>query len=310
MGRNSEEPTGQLVRWHWCEKLIISTSRYEHAMKNTRYATPFSLLHAASLLNHRSRIAKFRAAIERTVTNDSLVVDLGTGSGVLALIAARAGARKVVAIDISAESVAYARMSAVNNRLERNMQFVQSHYSDYRPREKADVVLCEMLSSMLLVEQQVPAALHARRHILKREGVIIPRSVTAYVVPTQCDELWNRFETEGFVFPRLPQTVQRGETLDLADACEVARFDFRNDSLEDRVDSTLEFRIVEDGVVHGLAGMSEADLLDGITLKMEDGWQDIFVPLEEPVPVKRGDDFTIRIRYIPGQYDSILLTPK
>ncbi len=297
-----------MVGCHSCRKLIISTSRYEHAMKNTGYATPFSLLHVASLLGDRSRIAKFRAAIERTVTNDSLVVDLGTGSGVLALIAARAGARKVIAIDINPESVTYARMSAIRNRLDHNMLFAQSHYSDYRPHEKADVVLCEMLSSMLLIEQQVPAAIHARKHILKKEGVILPRSASAYVVPAQCDELWNRFDTEGFVFPRLPQTVKRNEAVDLADARELARFDFGNDRLEDRVDSTLEFRIVEDGVIHGLVGMSEADLVDGITLKMEDGWEDIFLPLEEPVPVNKGDTFTVRIRYIPGQYDSVVLT--
>ena len=277
-------------------------------MKNTRYATPFSLLHAASLLSHRSRIAKFRAAIEKTVTDDSLVVDLGTGSGVLALIAARAGARKVVAIDVNAESATYARLSAVRNHLDRNMLFVQSHYSDYLPHEKADLVLCEMLSSMLLVEQQVPAAIHARRHILKKEGVILPQSATAYVVPAQCDDLWTRFETEGLAFPRLPQTVGRNEVFDLADAREVVRFDFGDANLKDRVDSTLEFRIVEDGVVQGLVGMSEADLVDGITLKMEDGWQDIFVPLEEPVPVNKGDTFTVRIRYIPGQYDSVVIT--
>jgi predicted RNA methylase len=85
--------------------LLYGRSNSGKAMSRNRYATPFPVLQAASLLNHRSRIQKFEAALKQVVTPESYVVDLGTGSGVLALLAAKAGARKVTAVDISQECI-------------------------------------------------------------------------------------------------------------------------------------------------------------------------------------------------------------
>ena len=62
-------------------------------MTPLRYATPFSLLHAVSLLSHQSRIRKFARVLQQIITPESYVVDIGTGTGVFALLAARAGAR-------------------------------------------------------------------------------------------------------------------------------------------------------------------------------------------------------------------------
>ena len=74
-------------------------------------STPFSILHAAGLLSQRSRLSKFEQALQRTVTEESYVVDLGTGTGVLAMLAAKAGARRVTAVEIDRFSVEYARQA-------------------------------------------------------------------------------------------------------------------------------------------------------------------------------------------------------
>jgi len=242
-------------------------------MSEKKYSTPFSILQAASLLSHKSRIRKFRQAIERTISPNEYVIDLGTGSGILAILAARQGAR-VTAIDANAESLKYAKVAAERNGVVENIEFVHSHFHDFEPEEKADVVLCEMLSSVMLIEQQIPASRYAVKHLLKPNGIIIPQQVTLFVIPVQNEKLWNRFNIEDLKFPRVPQTAEREQSIDLADLQELEKLDLTKDSDQPlSIDKHLNFEIVQSGTVHGIIGMFESKLYDDITLTMKDGWR-------------------------------------
>jgi len=54
-----------------------------------------SLLFVDECLLDEKRIKKFKSAIKESVRSGDIVVDAGTGSGIIALFAARAGARKL-----------------------------------------------------------------------------------------------------------------------------------------------------------------------------------------------------------------------
>ncbi|MHA1741957.1 MAG: 50S ribosomal protein L11 methyltransferase [Candidatus Thorarchaeota archaeon] len=276
-------------------------------MSDREYATPFPMLHAASLLSHRTRIGKFSEAIRRVVDADSSIVDIGTGTGVLAMLAARAGARRVIALDINPESIEYARRSARLNGLDRRIEFVVGHYRDLVLDELADVVICEMLSSMMLVEQQVPACGFAVRNLLKRNGTVLPQSATVFVVLAECRTLWNRFSVEGLRFPRLPQTVSPNEARDMSDAVELAHFDFTSPESPERIDRRIEFVVNEDGTVHGLVGFFQSTLYGDIRLEMADGWRDVFLPLPHATNVSPGDTLAVRIEFVPGRVDTLRL---
>ncbi|MFQ5832033.1 MAG: 50S ribosomal protein L11 methyltransferase [Candidatus Thorarchaeota archaeon] len=269
------------------------------------YATPFSVLRAASMLSHHSRLAKFNKALQTLVNEDSYVVDIGTGTGVLAFMAARAGARRVTGIDINGRSVEYARKAARENQLDGVVDFRTLHFSDFSPDIPADIVICEMLSAIMLIEQQIPASRNAVHRILASNGVILPQSVTVYVVPVECGSVWERFQVESLHFPKVPQTVDRSTATDLSDLAILTEFDLFSEECPTRVDKTLEFTVVDEGVVHGLVGLFEAQLYNDIVLRMEDGWRELFIPFEEPIEVSRDDLLRIRLRYVPGVYDSL-----
>jgi predicted RNA methylase len=276
-------------------------------MKMKKYATPFSVLHAASLLSHTSRIRKFREAIRRVVRSSDYVIDLGTGSGILSILAAMQGAR-VTAVDINQDSLQYAKAAAKLNGVAENIEFVNSHFADYYPSEKADVVMCEMLSSIMLVEQQIPASSHAVEHFLKASGHIIPEDVHLFAGPVQNNAIWERFKIEGLSFPRIPQTAESGQSTDLADFSEFAYFNLKSRNANTRVEKTIKYDIIQKGTIHGLQGLFESKLYDDITLRMEDGWKDLFIPLHNPIDVQEGDIIRIKISFTAGEYDSLQIS--
>ncbi|MHA2602457.1 MAG: 50S ribosomal protein L11 methyltransferase [Candidatus Thorarchaeota archaeon SMTZ1-83] len=273
-------------------------------MADKEYATPFSLLHAARLLSHRSRLAKFEEALRRTVREDSYVVDIGSGTGVLALMAAKAGARRVTGLEVQAESVEYARKAAKKNLFSDIVEFKRVHFADFTPEERADVVICEMLSAIMLIEQQVPASRHAVKEILAPDGVLLPHHVSVYVVPVECYAIQDRFSIGNLQFQALPQTVDSGNVRDLSDLAILTQFDLTRVRNGEHVDAEIEFEILENGVVHGLVGMFEAQLYEDIVLRMDDGWRNLFLPLAEPIEVAKGDILRIGVKYTPGRYDS------
>jgi len=274
-------------------------------MSGKEYATPFPLLQAVSLLDHRIRIQKFQNAISKIVKSNDHVIDLGTGSGILAMLVAQQGAR-VTAIDANSDSLMYAKEAAEKNKLGDRIEFVHSHFQDFKPKEKADVVICEMLSSVMLIEQQIPASRYAIEHLLKPSGRIIPEHIALFIVPVQNDKLWNRFEIESLSFPRIPQTTEKGQSVDLANLQELAKFDLtiltEND---DYVDKQLKFKILQEGTVHGLVGMFESKLCENISLNMTDGWRELFMPLPEPIDVAKGASLNLGISFDPGKFDSL-----
>ncbi|MFW9909014.1 MAG: 50S ribosomal protein L11 methyltransferase [Candidatus Thorarchaeota archaeon] len=276
-------------------------------MNDHRISTPFSVLHAASLLSQTSRIRKFAEAISRVVTPDTRVVDVGTGSGILAMLAAKAGAAEVVALDINQESVEYAKKAAFMNGLNDRIDFRVCHFADYFPEEKFDVVICEMLSAMLLVEQQIPATRHIWSYVIKKDGVFLPSSVRTYIATVQCDSIWNRFSIQNLLFPMLPQSVAKGQTDDLTDLQELSFFNLSTICDEFMVEKTLKMDIVQDGVAHGIIGVFEASLVDDIRLRMEDGWRELFVPFQRMIDVKSGDVLEVYISYQPGRLDTICI---
>jgi predicted RNA methylase len=271
-----------------------------------KYATPFSLLHAVSLLSHRQRIAKFAMVIERIVKPSDYVIDVGSGSGILAILAAKQGAQ-VTAVEINEESLRYAERAANLNGVADQIEFVTSNIMEYRPTRLADIVMCEMLSSMMLIEQQIPVSNYVVESILKPSGKIIPSSIQIFAVPVQTEILWNRFKVQELSFPRVPQTIEKEQYTDFADLVEVASFDLTIPNRNPVVNKILSFKIIEKGMVHGLVGMFRSRLYENVILDMNDGWRELFIPLDEPVRVAKGDVLRIQLFYRPGEFDSLNL---
>jgi len=135
------------------------------------------------MLEDHARNEAFAAAIARAVTPGMAVADAGTGSGILAVLAARAGARKVYAIERIEEARQLAAQVFADNGVADRVELVAGTIEDVALPEPVDVVVSETIGN-LGIDEGIGPALHAFcARSLKPGGVCIPQVVVAEVAP-------------------------------------------------------------------------------------------------------------------------------
>jgi protein arginine N-methyltransferase 1 len=135
------------------------------------------------MLADKQRMDFYHAGIARHIRPGDRVIDLGTGTGILAAFAARAGAAKVYAIDHS-RILKRARKLAAHNGV-RNVEFIAAHSKDFTLDEKVDVILHEQMGDWLFNEAMVSNVIDLRDRLLKPGGLILPSRFDLYCEPVK-----------------------------------------------------------------------------------------------------------------------------
>lgn len=143
-------------------------------------------IHAA-MLNDRVRTQSYLRAIAETVQRDDVVVDLGTGTGILAMAAARAGARRVYAIEATRVAAAAERLIADNNMADR-ITVLRGHSTTLELPERADLLVAEIIGDDPLGEQVVESTADAIKRILKPGARVLPSQLQIWAAPVALTE--------------------------------------------------------------------------------------------------------------------------
>jgi SAM-dependent methyltransferase len=119
----------------------------------------------------------YEDALARAVFPGCKVLEIGTGSGLLAMMAARLGA-EVVTCEMNAAIASAARENIAANGFADRVRVVNKHSETLDPAAdmgwRADILVSEIVSNDLLSECVLPAHEHAVRHLLKPGGKVIP----------------------------------------------------------------------------------------------------------------------------------------
>lgn len=132
------------------------------------------------------RMAFYQEAVTRSVRPSDRVIDLGTGTGILAAFAARRGAGKVYALDHSS-ILDHARDLATHNGI-RGVEFVPIHSRDFTTDERVDVILHEQMGDFLFDEAMVTNVIDLRDRLLKPGGIIVPARFELYCEPISAND--------------------------------------------------------------------------------------------------------------------------
>src|SRR5258706_4693716 len=129
------------------------------------------------MMDDSKRNETYEAAIRRAAPGKR-VLDIGTGAGLLAVMAARAGAAKGTTCESVGLMAARAREIIVHNGLADRIPVIHKSSTDMAvPRdmpERAEMLVTEIFASGLITEGVLPTLEHAHEHLLKPDAVIIP----------------------------------------------------------------------------------------------------------------------------------------
>jgi type II protein arginine methyltransferase len=268
------------------------------------------------MLNDEQRNAAFESALANAVTPETVVLDIGSGTGLLAMMAARAGARETVTCEMVTPLAQLARDTVARNGLAERIVILDKKSTavvvNDEMRQKANLLVTETVDCGLLGEGIVPSITHAKAHLLTEDARIIPCGATIYAMLVESRRLRNlnyvqtaagfdvglinQFATADY----FPVRLAAFEYVALTDPFAVFDFDFVRDTITPD-SKTLSVPITRDGTGHCIVFWFDMQLDEEISISNEPGstthWEQALQCLPADVPVQAGETFTIGVEH-------------
>ena len=267
------------------------------------------------MMNDAARNQAYDQAIRRAVGPTTQVLEIGTGSGLLSLMAARAGARWVTTceqVEVIAETAAeIVRANGYGDRIKVIAKRSTSLTIGVDLPERADLLVSEILSDALLGESVLPSTAHARQHLLKPGAAMIPRAVAVVVRLVGGDWLsqttsvgrvagfdltpFNRFAPSSISI-----SMESGQLESYSADLEVFRFDL---TAGGQRPEQRRFTIVptRSGRCVGLLQWLRLQLDDSIVLEnaptetvQPSAWRQALYPFPQPIDLDAGESIELR----------------
>jgi protein arginine N-methyltransferase 1 len=265
-----------------------------------------------TLIADRVRNAAFERALAAVIKRgETTVADIGAGTGLIALMAQKLGARQVFLYEAAEVAGVAAKVLKANGA--RNCQLFACHSTEMDDPPKVDVVVSETLGNYPLEEHIVETLNDARRRFLKPRGTIIPRRLEQLVAPVVTDRIdreLNAWEETGFDLSAAREmslnniyvrSLAPEELLDAGASAKVwDRIDFAEKNAASRK-GEAGWRLKVPALVHGFATWWSAELAPGVMLTTAPGaasthWEQLYYPLLSPLDAKAGERVAIALR--------------
>ncbi len=153
---------------------------YQHMQEMLRYHQ--------FMLRDEERNKIFYEALERLVTSDTRVLDIGSGSGVWAIAAAKLGAKSVTAIESNTPMIPLIMAHAAENGVSDRIKIVNGLSLDVNLKHKYDLIVSETIGNQAFDENIVPTMVDARQRFLAKGGVLLPQRVALKAAPAHLSD--------------------------------------------------------------------------------------------------------------------------
>lgn len=225
----------------------------------------------------RQRHDAYEAALIASVKPGDVVLDIGTGIGVYAMLAAKLGARRVFAVESNPFVTLGPRLAAANGLADR-VEFIEAMSTEIDLPEPVDVIVADLRGVLPYHEHNFASLRDARERFLKPGGVMMPTGDTIFAALAtnpigvrHFHDVWidNPFglDLSDVVAEQahaLRQDRVRPEDL-MSAPVEVARIDYSASDSDHEVDHRSSVKTTRAGTAHGLSVWFEATVIPGIT---------------------------------------------
>jgi SAM-dependent methyltransferase len=124
----------------------------------------YSIADYGAMIADEVRMDAFVRALRQAVKPGAVVIDIGTGTGIFALLACRFGARRVYAIEPS-DAIQVAREIAAANGCADRIEFIQAMSTQVTLSERADVIISDLGGVLPWFQQHIPSISLAWRRL-------------------------------------------------------------------------------------------------------------------------------------------------
>ncbi len=241
------------------------------------------------MLDDRARVEAFLGAVRATVSPGDVVVEIGPGTGLLSVAAAKAGAARVYAIEASS-IMAVAAGVFQDNDVDAIVELIPGWSTAVELGERGDVFVSELVGHDPLAERILELTIDARERFLKPGARMIPEALDFWVVPvTVPDEVleerffvpanvvrWSRWygidfgslsgEAAWLRFLSKPEEVRDWHWA--CDPVPLGRIDLTTVGSPD-VEFAVEVPFEKDGAFNGVALYCDLEMGDGNVLSLD-----------------------------------------
>ncbi len=257
------------------------------------------------------KIDRYRRALQTLVTPDSVVLDLGCGTGLLGLLALQLGARHVYAVD-SGSIIALAQQIAAANGAGNRITHIRAMSTAVQLPEPADIVVADQLGGLGYEPGVLGYYADARERLLKPGGAFVPDRLRFLIAPVQSAEITTEVDFWSTCPAGFDVSAVAMYAVNDVHSPKLDRDDLLADPVVAREQPTWvnesftldgSFTIERDGVLQAIAGMFEAVMAGDVLMSnnprsadhMEHRWNSVY-PLPEPVAVRAGDTVVASIK--------------
>ena len=271
----------------------------------------YSVANYGSMIADRVRMDAYVRALRQSVKPGSVVLDIGTGTGICALLACQLGARRVYAVEPS-DAIQVAREIATANGYADRIEFIQDLSTNITLPERADVIVSDLRGVLPFLGSHFASIADARRRHLASGGALIPQRDTLWAAIVTAPKLYADFvepwevHNYGFNMQAARKLVLnswgkgRVEPEQLLTEPKLwAQLNYA--TLEDvNAAAELEWTVAQSGEAHGVLVWFDAVLADGVGFSNAPGggavvYGSALFPFLEPVRLEAGDGVQVRL---------------
>jgi hypothetical protein len=280
------------------------------------------------MMNDARRNIAWSKALSCSIRPGTRALEIGTGCGMLALMAARAGAEKVTTCERDPILAMLAREIAERNGLGDRIDVIAKPSTALLMgtdiHERADVLFCDIFGDSLLDFEPLAALVDARRRLMKPHAIVVPAAGAIRLALAE----WAGYSVHGLVnhsagfdLTAIASLVPQSILLSIGDVglmlksrpVEALRFDFAAASQPTHGRNQLLVEVKEDGVVNGIVHWLRLELDEDTVLEARPEPGAIFFssprfwPFSSQLSMKRGE--TVRVSIAHDEKRLMIWTP-
>ena len=150
----------------------------------------YSLSGYGEMIADRVRTGAYMQALRAVIRPGDVVMDIGTGPGIMAVLACQLGAKRVYAIE-PGEIIQLAREIAAANQVAEKIEFFEDVSTNVTIPERADVIVSDLRGVLPFYSHHIPAIVDARLRFLAPGGTLIGREDRVWAAVVQAPERYS-----------------------------------------------------------------------------------------------------------------------